>query len=70
MSDINEENTELETRLQDLGINSENYVKMGIELEEVFGITLTLQELDHQNNMFETVQSIVDFVTEKLSNEH
>lgn len=61
-----EDSRDLSTELTELGFNSMNFVKLGVIIEEEFGLMLSVAELDFNNNVFSTVKSLVDFLDEKL----
>ncbi|MDR2932499.1 MAG: acyl carrier protein [Oscillospiraceae bacterium] len=65
MNELNRDTSGLDESLDDLGINSFNYVSLGVAIEEAFGIELTLKELDYSNRPFTTIRSLVDFIMKR-----
>ncbi|WP_432409045.1 acyl carrier protein [Wukongibacter sp. M2B1] len=65
MWEFQEEDWDLDTELTEIGFNSMNFVKLGVMLEDEFGIKLSVAELDFANSVFSTVQSLVSFIEEK-----
>ncbi|SCY70855.1 acyl carrier protein [Alkaliphilus peptidifermentans] len=63
-----QESWDLNTELAELGFNSMNFVKLGVILEDEFGIKFSAAELDFSNNAFSTVKSLVSFIKEKQEN--
>lgn len=56
----------LEDELTDIGINSKNFVKLCIEIEDEFEIRMTLSEMDFGNHIFLTINSIVEYIYSKM----
>lgn len=67
MRDLNESENGLDTKLDELGVNSFNYVKLAVEIEDAFGLDLSLRDMDMGNNTFTSIGSITDFVQAKLN---
>ena len=57
---------ELDDELTDIGINSKNFVKLCIEIEDEFEIRMTLSEMDFENHIFLTINSVVDYINSKI----
>jgi len=68
MWELPQEKWDLNSELTELGFNSMNFVKLGVILEDEFGIKLSAAELDFANNAFSTVQSLISFIDEKQAN--
>lgn len=51
--------------LSGLGINSIDFIKVAVEIEVVFGITISEDDLDLEK--LDTIDDIVKFVTEQMS---
>ncbi len=56
----------LTENLQELGINSLNFMKIVISLEKEFGIEIEDENLIFE--IFQTLQSIIDYVEKRISN--
>jgi acyl carrier protein len=55
------ENVKLDTRLEDLDVDSLDLVELGQVIEDEYGVEITDGEMDK----IETVQDVVAFVTER-----
>jgi len=67
VGEYTQEEWHLNTKLAELGFNSMNFVKLGVILEDEFDITLSVAELDFTSNYFLSIESLVCFIEEKLS---
>lgn len=65
MTELHKEDIKESEELIQLGVNSLNYVKLGILLEERFAIDMTMQELDFSKSAFRTIGAVVDMIEEK-----
>lgn len=63
---IRPEDYSVETKLLDLGFNSISFVRLGVLLEEEFDIRFLLKELNFNNNSFQSIQSLIDTIQQKM----
>jgi acyl carrier protein len=59
-----------DAKLIELGINSFNFVKLCVKIEEELDIQFELKEMNLNNEIFITIQSLIDYIVRRKYDIH